>query len=217
MYSKKIEKIKKGLKLTSEQREILPGLLLGDAHLETQNGGKTYRLKIEYSAKNSEYCQHIYEIFKDLVLTPPRIRVKRSGEKQSTNISFSTLSLSSLRFYAQQFYKGKKKILPKVIKRLLSNKNLAYWFMDDGSIKSKESKGVILNTQGFTIDEVKKLALILNEKFDLDAWKRKQKDGCQIYISGYSYEKFIEIVDEWIIPSMRYKIPEKRRTQLPKR
>lgn len=217
MHSNKIESYKKKLKLTSDQKEILVGLLLGDAHLETQNGGKTYRLKIEYSAKNSEYCQHIYDIFKDMVLTPPRLKVKEREGEQTTNISFSTLSLGSLRFYAQQFYDGRKKILPKGIKKLLSERNLAYWFMDDGSIKSKESKGVILNTQGFTAYEVNKLALILKEKFNLDAWKRKQKDGFQIYISGYSYEKFLEIVDKWIIPSMRYKIPTKRRTQLPKR
>ena len=46
-HSRDIEEYKQHLKLTRTQREVLVGLLLGDGHLETQNGGRTYRLKIE--------------------------------------------------------------------------------------------------------------------------------------------------------------------------
>ena len=42
------------MKLSREQREILVGILLGDAHLETQNRGRTYRLKVEHSLKEKE-------------------------------------------------------------------------------------------------------------------------------------------------------------------
>jgi hypothetical protein len=34
-----------------------------------------------------------------------------------------------------------------LIRRWLTPKSLAYWYMDDGSFKSKSSKGTILNTQ----------------------------------------------------------------------
>jgi len=55
----------KNLKLTSELREILVGKLLGDGHLETQNKGKTWRLKIEHSIKQKEYVMHQYKIFSE--------------------------------------------------------------------------------------------------------------------------------------------------------
>ena len=71
--------------------------------------------------------------------------------------------------------------------------------MDDGSIKSKQSKGVILNTQGFTETEVLLLCKI-----------RKQKDGNQIYISGHSYELLKSLIYSFIIDSMRYKFPKDR-------
>jgi hypothetical protein len=82
--------------------------------------------------------------------------------------------------------------------------------MDDGSIKSKQSKGVILNTQGFTETEVLLLCKILDYKFNLICKLRKQKDGNQIYISGHSYELLKSLIYSFIIDSMRYKFPKDR-------
>jgi hypothetical protein len=88
--------------------------------------------------------------------------------------------------------------------------------MDDGSIKSRESKSVIFNTQGFIRNEVEQLVDVLRRNFKLEAKLQKQKEGFQIYISGNSYELFRELVDEYIHPSMRYKISPVRKTQMPK-
>ena len=217
MRSREIEDYKEKLKLTNLQREILVGLMLGDGHLETQNKGRTYRLKVEYSIKNREYCQHVYETFRDWVLTPPREKSINSRGHLSSNIAFSTVSHGAFRFYAQQFYQDGKKKVPSRIDKLLTPRGLAYWYMDDGSMKSNQSKGVVLNTQGFQRKEIKLLIDLLIEKFDLEASERKQKDGLQIYVSGRSYEKFVQLVDKWILPSMRYKIPKARRTKLPKK
>lgn len=217
MRSKTIEDYKHKLKLTRVQRDILVGLMLGDGHLETQNKGKTYRLKIEYAVAKSDYCNHIYESFQEWVLTPPKPRSKNSRSHLSENIAFSTLSHGAFRFYAQQFYQEGRKVVPPMISKLLTPRGLAYWFMDDGSMKSKQSKGVILNTQGFSRREVNALAELLEIKFQLFASERKQKDGYQIYISGKSYESFIATVGDLIHPSMKYKLPEARRTQLPKK
>jgi hypothetical protein len=191
-------------------------LLLGDGHLETQNGGRTYRLKLEQSLKHQAYLQHLYELFREWVLTPPRLKEKVSGAHHGENLAFQTVSHSAFRFYAQQFYGDGKKRVPKLIHRWLSPQAIAYWFMDDGSIKSKESKDVIFNTQGFNRSEVDLLSKVLQEKFALQAKLRTQKEGCQIYISGKSYERFVEIISPYMIEGMKYKMPSPRRTQLPK-
>ena len=44
--------------------------------------------------------------------------------------------------------------------------------MDDGSIKSKQSKGVLFNTQSFTLNEVKLLCTVLLSKFGIQASRR---------------------------------------------
>ena len=217
MHSKAIEDYKTKLKLTREQREILVGLVLGDGHLETQNRGRTYRLKVEYSSSKREYCQHLYESFREWVLTPPKEKSKHSKGHVSSNFAFNTVSHGAFRFYAQQFYLDGKKVVPKRLDNMLTPKGLAYWYMDDGSMKSKQSKGVILNTQGFSRNEVGMLVDLLKEKFSLEASERRQKDGYQIYISGKCYELFMALVGNQIHSSMRYKLPEPRRTQMPKK
>ena len=217
MHSRELEAYKARLKLSSEQKEVLVGLMLGDGHLETQNRGRTYRLKIEQSAKHEAYVQHLYELFKDWVRTPPQQKVVRSKGSVSANWWFQTLSHGAFRFFAQQFYQDGRKRVPKLIHRWLTPRALAYWFMDDGSIKSSQSKGVIFNTQGFERNEVQRLCDVLQDKFALEAKPRKQREGWQIYISGRSYETFRALIEPFLIPEMRYKLPAARRTQLPKR
>lgn len=212
MRSRKIEILKSKLKLTGSQREILVGLILGDAHLETQNGGRTYRIKFEYSCKHADYANHIYEIFKEWILSPPKTKI----DARRNNVWFNTVSHGAFRFYAQLFYCDKKKCIPRIIHRLLTGKGIAYWYMDDGSVKSKQSKGVFFNTQGFARNDVSRLTETLIKYFGLKAGERKQNQEYQIYISGESFERFKEIVEPHIIDSMRYKIPIDRKTKMPK-
>lgn len=216
MHKKDIEDYKKRLKLTKEQREIVIGLLLGDAHFETQNRGKTYRMKIEQSAIHRDYVDHLYQVFRKWVLTPPKTKSVVTRNKLTQNYRFQTVNHGAFRYYAHQFYCAHKKCVPKLINRMLTQRAIAYWFMDDGSIKSKESKGIIFNTQGYIKKDVERLVSVLKEKFSLKAKPRKQKEGYQIYISGDSYERFCNIVKPYLIKEMSYKLPPARLTSLPK-
>jgi hypothetical protein len=210
MNSKAIEQYKRGLKLSQEKREVLIGTLLGDAHLETQNRGRTYRLKIEQSLNHQDYVQHLYEIFKPWVLTPPQKKKKSCRGHTSWNYWFQTVSHEAFRFYAHQFYADGKKLVPRLIHRWLTPCALSYWFMDDGSIKSRQSKGIILNTQSYLPGDIRRLVDVLQDKFGLQSKPRKQKEGFQIYISGKSYETFRELVEPHLIDSMFYKLPRAR-------
>ena len=206
MYSNKIENYKKTLKLTSKQRQIIIGKLLGDGHLETSNNGKTYRLKIEHSFKQKDYVDWCYKEFKDWVLTKPQIKKQTFNGKAYEKYWFDTLSHGSFRFYAHQFYSQGKKVIPKLIHRWLTPLSLAIWFMDNGSIKSKNHRARILNTQCFTVKEIRRLIQILQTKFDLNCKLRKQKEGYQIMILAESANKFFSLIKEFIIPSMDYKL-----------
>ena len=212
MYSRAIEQLKATLKLSDIQREILVGLVLGDAQLETQNRGRTYRVKFEYSAKHREYAEHLYELFRQWVLTPLQGKLDDSHD----NVWFQTVSHPAFRFYAHQFYDGHQKCVPKNIHQFVTARSIAYWFMDDGSIKSRESKGVIFNTQGFARKDVKRLVDVLRSHFNLEASERRQPDGWQIYVSGRSYERFRQIVGPYIHQSLLYKLPVDRKTKMPK-
>lgn len=217
MRSKEIENYKRKLKLTKEQREVLVGILLGDAHLETQDRGRTYRLKVEQSSRHKDYVFHLYELFRDWVLTPPQPRVRRypSG-REKVQWWFQTVSHGAFRFYAHQFYRAGRKTVPRLIHRWLKPRSLAYWFMDNGSIKWSKSRAVVLHTHSFKPFEIKRLMDVLTKMYGLEVYRRKQKDGYQIVISRNSLRKFVELIRPFILTSMLYKLPKGGRTQMPK-
>lgn len=206
MRSKIIENYKKKLKLNAKQKELIIGKLLGDGHLETQNKGQTYRFKIEHSINQKDYVDWLFEEFKDWTMTLPKIKICESQGKTYQKYWFNTISHSSFRFYAQQFYRDGKKVIPKLIHRWLTPLSLAVWFMDDGSLKSKFHRVRIINTQGFSKKDVLKLIKILELKFGLKSKLRKQAEGFQIMILAESADKFIQLIRSFILPSMLYKI-----------
>ena len=123
-------------KLTQIHREVLVGILLGNACLETFSNGKGYRLREQHK----EYLFHLYEIFKNLTLSPPKQYIwsdSRNPGKQYKRWSFSTTQQVCFRFYGQQFYAGEEKKKTKLIDRWLKGRSIAYWYMDDGAQKWK--------------------------------------------------------------------------------
>ncbi len=212
MHKIEIEKYKKNLKLTKRQREILIGTLLGDSHLETQNDEKTFRLKVEHSFKQKEYVDWLYREFRDWVLSPPKVRERfvrlRTVSGVYAKYYFNTLSVGSLRFYAQQFYVERKKAVPRLIHKWLTPLALAVWYMDDGSIKSNHHRTVFLNTQGFAIRDSRVLQKALLEKYGIKTQLRADRYQRQIYFSAETVDKFLTMIERYIIPSMRYKLPK---------
>ncbi len=209
MKSNKIESYKKKIKLTNEQKQLIFGKMLGDGHLESQNNGKTYRLKIEHSIKQKDYVDWQYKILQNLVLTPPTLKIARIGDIKYVNYRFSTLSLVSLRFFAHQFYKNNEKIIPKLIHRWLTPFVMAVWFMDDGSIKSNRNRALILNTQSFSRNDTERLKEVLEKKFEIKTKLRIQKRkniGYQLYFLSDTVSKFVNIIQPFILPSMKYKL-----------
>lgn len=204
MRTKEIENYKKSLELTSEQRDIIVGLTLGDGHLETQNNGKTYKLKIEHSVFQKEYLDWLYKKFQNWVRMTPKLRTKDS---KPFSYHFSTYSHELLEFYGKQFYNKKKKIIPDNIEELLTPLSLAIWFMDDGSLKSKRHNAYVIHTLGFQRNELERIQVVLNKKFGIEAKLHKQKEKyLRLYIPSTSAEKFRNIVTPYIIPSLKYKL-----------
>jgi intein-encoded DNA endonuclease-like protein len=57
--------------LTHVQFEAAIGLILGDASIQSQNKGRTYRLKFEWGDINKDYAFHVHDLFKEWILSEP--------------------------------------------------------------------------------------------------------------------------------------------------
>lgn len=204
MHLKAIDEYKKDLKLTNIQREILVGLLLGDGHLETQNQGKTYRLKVEHSVAQREYLVWMYEHFKEWTHAAPSLKSKNG---KPFSCWFTTYSHPILNRYAKLFYRGRQKIVPENLSDFLTPLGLSVWFMDDGSIKSKRHRTYNIHTVGFKKEEQYVLQKTLLERFNMQTALHRQKGRYwRIYIPSESVLTFQKHVSPYILPSMRYKL-----------
>ena len=150
---------KKTLKLTSIQKEVIIGTLLGDSTIPKQKAG--YNLKFEQTIRQEDYIWHLYEVFEPFVGTPPKVRnIKGGNAKDRQSIWFRTYRHDVFKFYYDFFYpidtqdlSRRKKKVPKMIHKVLTPRVLAYWFMDDGTYNQK-SKAFFFNTQGFCYSDI---------------------------------------------------------------
>ena len=204
-------------KFTNIQKEILVGKMLGDSWMETTTG-VGWRLRIEQSINFRNYVEHVKEIFKDW-LTEKTINsplyVHKNHGRGDDCVTFNTITHVAFRFYGQQIHtidKESKKLIRKVspiIHRLLTPRAIAYWYMDDGSIKSQHHKAVRFNTQRYTEKDVDLLISVLRNKFQIESRRLKTR---QIETSGYSYETLSELIFPYLLPEFHYKFPEPRKS-----
>lgn len=191
--------LKQELVLSEFQKQVLTGYLLGDGHIETWNNSQVARLKVEQGLVQKDFVDWLFDVFGEFVKTPPRLKEK--------SVYFNTLSSSQFYVFHRIFYLNGKKIIPNDLNLLLTPISLAIWFMGDGSVKSNETNGRIINTHAFSEAEVNKICLLLKEKFSLQASIRRQKDGLQIYISAKSAIIFKDLIAKHLLPSFYYKLP----------
>ena len=86
---------------------------------------------------------------------------------------------------------------------------LAVWFMDDGNIVKSNNKprGYHLNTQSFSFLENKRIVTLFEKMHGIHSNTEDNHGYFRIAIwQKESREKFRELIKEFIIPSMQYKL-----------
>jgi hypothetical protein len=202
---------KENKKLSSKEYEILYGLLLGDLHCQTQRQDRTtFRLKFEAGDIHKQYLFHLYEIFKDWTLKPPKqyTRINHLGNKVVT-WRFHTIATKEFGVIATEFYPCETKIVPSHLfdSKYMTNIALAYWFMDDGSYEKIGRKATILHTEGFTAEEVDFLVKGLTRRWGIKCSRHTSKNKYPIiYIWAQSLGRLKELIGPYLQPCMQYKL-----------
>jgi len=200
-----LRQYKASLRMSERQRRILEGMLLGDGHLERQRGALVARLKVEHSISQSPYVYWKFNEWRDWVRTPPRERQRRNRlGSVSTNVGFSTLSHFELEKVRLRYYRDGRKVIPEDLE--LTPLTMAVWFMDDGSRKSSQCRGLYLNTQSFNFAEVEFLRKVILRDVHVATSVRQQSDGLQIYIPSPSVAEFHAFIADEMLPCMMYKL-----------
>ena len=183
--------------LTQLQKSFLIGTLLGDGYLRQIKGRKNAFLEVNHSITQKEYVEWKYQMLKNFTRSGPKSR-KGNG----TRIAYRFFTKQHLEFtkIMDLFYKDKKKYVPDIV---LDPISLAVWYMDDGSRCSKYN--VYLDTQQFSKDDQYKLLRFL-KNIGLNGTLNKDKQYYRIRFKTSSIPKLFEMIKQYIIPSMKYKI-----------
>ena len=201
-----LKDLKKNLELSSIQRDVLIGTVLGDGCLKISRSGKAAQLQICHSFKAKEYVFWKQQIFKNWVFAEPRYH------QINNSLIFRTLSHPLIFEYMKAFYRDKIKIIPQNIKNILkSNLSLAVWFMDDGN-GYLDRDAYRISTYAFGFKGNLLLQNCLKKNFGLYTNLHKDSKGFQLYFpmkNGCAF-RFRNLIAEYIIPKLRYKIERRR-------
>lgn len=193
--------------ISSQQRNILVGLMLGDGNLEF-NGYRGTRLQVKQSEERKEYVLWLYSQFAHMTRTPPQ---QRSDTKQWY---FGTRFFENLEELRNIFYVNRTKVVPENISELFQSPlTLAVWFMDDGHLdyRAKSHYAYHISTDSFTELEVRVLQNLLLEKFGIVAKTYlslcRGKKYPKLYIGKEGRDVFTKTVAPYILSCFRYKLP----------
>src|SRR2546429_8484850 len=118
-------------------KDMLIGVLLGDAHISRTGLDKAY-ITFEQSKKKIEYISHLHNLTRNSGFDLEDLKTyartdNRYSNKINESLYFRTKSLEDLKFYADLFLNNEgKKTVPNNIAEHLNPRSLAFWIMDDG-------------------------------------------------------------------------------------
>ena len=197
--------------LTTFQKEIIDGSLLGDGYISGKGHGNNWFAK-EQCFASKEYINWVYDSMKPYSYRVYHKEMPNSFRK-SPNYG---IMLKSCRFSAyphpvftelrQKWYPNGKKIVPKDLK--LTPLMMAVWFCDDGSLNA-EKRYAVFCTNGFDLDSVEYLRSGFSE-YNIKTTINLQKGKPIIRIASVSLNVLIDLIRPFVIwDCMQYKIKEK--------
>lgn len=199
------------MKLSKRQKEILLGMILGDAYLQ-KTGKKNARLRLEHSIKQRSYMYWKYQKLNNLFQSKPKL-IKRIHPKTNREYTYLRLQSNSspvLGKLRSIFYNElNKKIIPDAIESVLKYPNaIAVWYMDDGYY-DKRDKSAHIYLQAFKPEDIERLVSAFANLHDIiPKWYcRPDRKACQLNFTGIEQKKFLTLVNPYLINEMRYKTP----------
>lgn len=184
------------------------GALMGDAYAEKRAGST--RICFQQESSNAEYLGWLHRFLSEKGYCnekKPKLQ-KRIGKggKIRFLMRFKTWSFQSLNWIHDDFYKQNTKVVPSSLEKFLSPLALAVWIMDDGG---ECGAGFKIATNAFPHDMLCPVVQFLRDRYQIKAsivrHGGREQDRV-LYIWAASLDRRRNIVEPYIVPSMRYKL-----------
>ena len=194
------------IEIKNDLRQLLIGSLLGDGCF-CSVGGRTKNmcLSIVHSEKQKEYIKYKWNILNKYNLVSPIVEYHINNKRylrELVGYRFKTKLHPIFTDIRNKYYDshGHKRVFKEFVKDI-DALGLAIWYMDDGYVTKNSC---ILSTCSFTLEEQSLLADILLSKFGLHFTVGKNDNS--MYLQAKDFSKFVELIKDYVIPSMQYKL-----------
>lgn len=194
--------IEKTILLSNTEHQVLLGTLLGDASLSTNPLGKVYG-SFNHCIEQKEWALTKYEYLKNICSQP---RIYNKHDDRLINPDYQQVccvirSFKELKTdYYDKLYNKEKKHIDKDLLYTIEPLGLATWYMDDGC---NEKSGYLLCTNSFSLEDLLIIKNMFKNKYNIEINVRSNNT---IYIPAKYKLTFKNLIEPYIIPSMRYKI-----------
>lgn len=192
--------------ITPRQKDIIFGTLLGDGYIYCNKYGSSY-LEIKHAHRDRTYCTWLYNELASLCYRPPYQRRDNHQWRLYTRYS------KELTWFHKLFYTSRKIVPSSLIEHLRTPISLAVWYMDDGTLdyRPKSHCSFSFTTNSFTMNENKLLGLILRKNFGIETGISnahcRGKQYCRLAVRSVSRDKFLKLIQPYILPCFTRKVP----------
>lgn len=195
-------------------------MVLGNGYLRVKKDSRwpnSYfsSIKIKHCKAQEEYINHKADLIHSIFggKRPKVVPINNNGYPgfmfQKSNKYFRTLH--------SWIYKNNKKTFSRKILNMLTPQGIAIWYMDDGGLSAKKRDGKIHAYELFlnTHETKETNQIIINyflEVYDIKFTQVKNKGLYRLRCGTKQARKFIALIEDYVIPSMRYKIDMQKTT-----
>jgi len=201
----KTERTTSVVKLTEEQKEVIIGCMLGDGHLLERGV-----FKVSHAYHQYEYLKRVRELLAPIA-TPMGYEEKEMSESGEVRAAFSfrTAQHVWLKAMRKLFYpKGKRQFPPSLLETL-SERSLAFWYFDDGTLYDGNLPAFALgDVDDATVEHTLRA---FRDRFGFNAYLSPRTTAtCKIVsLRSVSAGALFEIVAPYATPDMLHKLPER--------
>lgn len=200
-------------KFPYEIKQLILGSLLGDASINSNSENGAYRcVHFTQSDKQLEYFNYKKQFLGKYALGE---RTRISGYGSLMHDMHTTTNLELCNFLNKNCLRNGKKTVTKEWLDDIDPLGLAFWYMDDGCISNREdnklNERIIINSQGFSLNEHKLIVEMLYRKYNITAsiGDKETYKGYTIILDTNNTERFCSLIAPYICDSMKYKLPKK--------
>ena len=196
--------IKEKIILTSMQKEVLYGALLGDGTLITHKHGKNSYFS--YTSKSKQHVEYVMSYFSQYIYDTSYYD-NRTNKTYHRSVA-KTMADKTFTNEKQHWYPSGKKEIPSDL--ILTPLTCLIWYIGDGCIAhNKRTQNIKLATQCFSKEEQEQILIPQLQDFDASLMKTDVSKGGEqqyfIYIPKRKIKKFLEYIGPCPFPDYQYK------------